>query len=154
MRGKRVNTVATMSEAGTPPYSDSDADAVERGGPAGVDRLIVLTPEVDVVGSIYIDAKVRLEGTVDGEIRCVALDVTRQAQVRGRIVAQTVTIYGSVSEAEIYANVLVLKPGCSVEGEIYHQHLQLEPGSFFDGKSRRVDDPVGMAPEWVEGNRD
>jgi cytoskeletal protein CcmA (bactofilin family) len=118
-------------------------------------RVFVLTPDIDVVGSICIDARVRLEGVVDGEIRCTSLDVTRQGEVRGQIVAETVTIYGTVTDARIYARVLVLKPGCSVEGEIYHQHLQLEAGSYFDGKSRRVDDPLAMAPEWeVAGSRD
>ena len=150
MRGKRVTRAAAMSDAGATSYGDGGREV------AGVvaERLIVLVPEIDIVGSICIDARVRLEGVVDGEIRCTTLDITRDAQVRGQIVAETVTVYGMVAEARIYARVLILKPGCSVEGEIYHQHLQLEPGSYFDGKSRRVDDPVGMAPEWGEGTRD
>ncbi len=140
-----------MSDAGTLAY----ADGLRPAPTPAPDRVIVLAAEIDVVGSICIDARVRLEGVVDGEIRCSSLDVTRGAQVRGQIVAETVTIYGTVSEASIYARVLVLKPGCSVEGEIYHEHLQLEPGSYFDGKSRRVDDPLGMAPVWKsEGSRE
>ncbi len=114
-------------------------------GPAHSD-LIVLGPEVDIAGSVYIDARVRLEGTVDGEIRCTELDVTKAGHVRGRIVAERVTVYGTVVDGSIYANTLILRPGCSVEAEIYHQHLQLEPDSYFDGKSRRVDDPTGMVP--------
>ncbi len=146
MRDKRLRKTAALSDAGTPTY----AEPPQRNAPVAGERLLVLGPEIDVVGSIYVDARVRLEGAIDGEIRCITLDVTRQGQVRGCIVAQSVTIYGTVSEGQIYANVLVLKPGCSVEGEIYHQHLQLEAGSYFDGKSRRVDDPLAMAPEWVE----
>ena len=134
--------------------SDAGIQSFDDGSQAGValaaDRLIVIGTEFDVSGSIYIDARVRLEGTVEGEIRCTTLDVTREATVRGRIVAENVTIYGTVSAASIYANVLILKPGCSVEGEIYHEHLQLEPGSYFDGKSRRVSNPTALAPLWGE----
>ena len=149
MRGKRVHKAAAMNDAGTANYADGARASALR----AADRLIVLGLEIDVVGSICVDAQVRLEGAIDGEIRCTTLDITREAQVRGQIVAESVTVYGAVADARIYARVLVLKPGCSVEGEIYHQHLQLEPGSYFDGKSRRVDDPLGMAPNWAVGNR-
>ena len=144
MRDRRVRKAASMSDAAT--LNSADGPRPAASGMA--DRVFVLTPEFDVVGSICIDGRVRLECVIDGEIRCSSLDVTRDAQVRGQIVAETVTVYGVVSEASIYARVLVLKPGCSVEGEIYHEHLQLEPGSYFDGKSRRVDDPLSMAPNW------
>lgn len=132
-----------MSYAG-----DVQNERTPRPGMSG-EGVLVLGPEVDIVGSVYVDGIVRLEGSIEGEIRCTALDVTREAEVRGRIVAEAVTVYGTVSAGEIYANVLVLKPGCSVEAEIYHEHLQLEAGSYFDGKSRRVTDPVGMAPDWA-----
>jgi cytoskeletal protein CcmA (bactofilin family) len=110
-------------------------------------NVLVFGPEVDIIGSVYVDGAVRLEGSIAGEIRCTALNLADTAAVRGRVVAETVTVYGTVAAGEIYANVLVLKPGCSVEAEIYHQHLQLDAGSYFDGKSRRVNDPIGMAPD-------
>jgi cytoskeletal protein CcmA (bactofilin family) len=110
-------------------------------------NVLVFGPEVDIIGSVYVDGMVRLEGSIDGEIRCTSLDVSGKAAVRGRVVAESVTVYGTVAAGEIYATTLVLKPGCSVEAEIYHEHLQLEAGSYFDGKSRRVSDPVGMAPD-------
>lgn len=111
------------------------------------ESVLVFGPEVDIIGSVYVDGVVRLEGSIVGEIRCTSLDVSGTAAVRGRVVAETVTVYGTVAVGEIYATTLVLKPGCSVEAEIYHEHLQLEAGSYFDGKSRRVNDPVGMAPD-------
>ena len=114
--------------------------------PVAARTTLLLGPEVDVAGSIYIDGNVRLEGTIDGEIRCTELDVGKQARVRGRIVAERVTVYGTVVAGSIYANVLILRPGCNVEAEIYHEQLQLEQGSYFDGKSRRVTDPTTLAP--------
>lgn len=109
-------------------------------------RAMVIEAEVDIEGSVYIDASVRLEGSVDGEIRCTELEISKQAKVRGRIVAERVTVYGTVLDGSIFADVLILKPGCSVEAEIFHEHLQLDQGSYFDGKSRRVANPTGLAP--------
>jgi hypothetical protein len=31
-----------------------------------------------------------------------------------------------------------------VEGDIYHQSLALEQGAYFEGRSRRSDDPMGL----------
>ena len=107
---------------------------------------LLLGSEVDIAGSVYIDAAVLLDGVIDGEIRCTELELAVNGRVRGRIVAERVTIYGVVSEGAIYASVLNLRPGCQVEAEIYHEHLQLDQGSYFDGKSRRVTDPTSLAP--------
>lgn len=144
-RGKRVRKgpVTTLPGQHSVLADPLNLAAAPAKGPAG---LTVLGVEFDVLGSIYIDAHVRLEGTIDGEIRCTELDITQAGFVRGRIVAERVTIYGTVVDGSIYANVLILRPGCSVEAEIYHKHLQLETGSYFEGKSRRVEDPTGMAP--------
>ena len=107
---------------------------------------LLLGSEVDIAGSVYIDAAVLLDGVIDGEIRCTELHIGRDARVRGLIVAERVIVYGEVTDGAIYANELALKPGCRVEAEIYHEHLQLDPGSYFDGKSRRVENPTAMAP--------
>ena len=140
-QARRVRKSRAMTDAGS-----RELPAAEVAEAAGGVALLLLGPEVDVVGSIYIDGNVRLEGSIDGEIRCTELDVGSHARVRGRIVAERVTVYGTVAEGSIYANVLILRPGCTVEAEIYHEHLQLENGSYFDGKSRQVTDPTALAP--------
>jgi len=141
-RRRRVRKSAVMAES--PARNQHPSPSAEA---AGAGRSLLLGSEVDVAGSIYIDARVRLEGTIDGEIRCTELEIARQGRVRGGIVAERVVIYGTVAEGSIYANVLVLKPGCSVEAEIFHEHLQLDQGSYFDGKSRRVNDPTALVPD-------
>ena len=140
MAGKRSNEAKRVRKYSVAAVSDTPPPA------ASPVREIHVGTEFDVVGSIYIDAHVRLDGSIDGEIRCQELDISKQGRVRGVIVAERVTVYGTVQDGSIYANVLILRPGCTVEAEIYHEHLQLEQGSYFDGKSRRVTDPTALAP--------
>ena len=140
-RAARVRKSVAMPETRPGPQDEAASLA-----PGLEGRTLVLVAEIDIAGSVYIDAQVRLEGTVDGEIRCTGLEIDKRARVRGRIVAERVVIYGTVVEGSIYADVLILKAGCSVEAEIYHEHLQLDQGSYFDGKSRRVSDPTALAP--------
>jgi cytoskeletal protein CcmA (bactofilin family) len=108
--------------------------------------VTVIGSEIDVVGSIFVDNHVCLEGSVDGEIRCTTLDVTKDAHVVGVVVAEHVIVHGAVN-GRIYAYRLQLPAGCRVEGEIYYAHLELESGAYFEGKSRRVPDPIKLAPE-------
>ena len=37
---------------------------------------------------------------------------------------------------------VLLQTSCHVEGDIYHQTVAIEQGAFFEGKSRRTDDPI------------
>jgi cytoskeletal protein CcmA (bactofilin family) len=38
---------------------------------------------------------------------------------------------------------VMLQSSSHVEGDIFHQALAIEQGAFFEGKSRRSDDPTG-----------
>jgi len=37
---------------------------------------------------------------------------------------------------------VTLQAQSHVEGDIYHQSLAIEQGAYFEGKSRRTDDPL------------
>jgi cytoskeletal protein CcmA (bactofilin family) len=42
---------------------------------------------------------------------------------------------------------VTLQAQSHVEGDIFHQSLAIEQGAYFEGKSRRSDDPMGDAKE-------
>lgn len=101
--------------------------------------------DVCMQGLFTCDGLVRIEGRLQGEVRCRTLMVSRQGVVEGRIIADHVIVHGTV-HGDIYAHHIELMADCSVEGEIYHAILHLEPGSWFEGKSRRHADAVALAP--------
>lgn len=101
--------------------------------------------DVSMQGLFTCDGLVRIEGRLQGEVRCGTLLVSRQGIVEGRIVAEHVVVYGTV-QGDIYAQLIELMADCSVEGEIYHADLHLQQGSWFEGKSRRHVDAVALAP--------
>jgi cytoskeletal protein CcmA (bactofilin family) len=53
--------------------------------------------------------------------------------VRGRL-------FGSIKGLRI-----TLQGPSHVEGDIFHQSLTIEPGAYFEGKSRRSDNPLAEA---------
>jgi cytoskeletal protein CcmA (bactofilin family) len=102
-------------------------------------------------GTIRYEGPVVLEGTVLGEVHCTNVLITERGAVDGTICAHTATIMGEASGA-IYAEQVTLKTACSVTADIFHKNLSLENGCFFEGKSRRVVNPLTLA-ELADQNR-
>lgn len=96
-----------------------------------------------VDGTIRYPGSVVLEGTILGDVWCTSILITERGNVDGMICANSATIMGEASGA-IYADQVVLKTACSVTADIFHKHLSLENGCYFEGKSRRVANPLSL----------
>mgnify|MGYP001294659264 CR=1 FL=1 len=95
-------------------------------------------------GSINFPGPVIIEGTLIGEVRSASVTISERGIVEGAICAGSVTVMGEVT-GDIYAVTLILKTACSVHGNIFHRHLSLENGCYFEGKSRRHNEPLALA---------
>ena len=95
-------------------------------------------------GEMVIDGDVVINHVQDGIIEAHHITLGAQADVSGTVIATLVVVDGRV-EGAIYADHIVLRPSASVEGELYFRELTLEPGVWFEGKSRRVDNPRALA---------
>lgn len=103
-----------------------------------------LGTHVSIDGDVEIVGDVSLAGRVAGSLRCRALVVERGGELQGFAVCDSIVVSGTVI-GQIYANTITLKGGCTVEGEAYHQQLILEKDAYFEGKSRRHEDPKRLA---------
>ena len=56
--------------------------------------------------------------------------------------AEDIVIRGNVA-GSIRGNTVTLQSNSRVEGDVFHKSLAIEQGAFFEGKSRRSDDPTG-----------
>jgi cytoskeletal protein CcmA (bactofilin family) len=98
-----------------------------------------------VAGDVVVDGALRIVGVVDGNIRCRSLEVGVGAHVDGTIVAERVSILGSVY-GHVYADHLTLAVGCRVEADLFHGALVVEADTHFEGKSRRHPNPTSLMP--------
>ena len=83
---------------------------------------------------------------MEGDIKCTSLIVGENADVSGGVVAEDVVVRGKVN-GSIRGVRVTLESTSQVEGDVYHKTLAIEQGAYFEGKSRRQDDPVGSAPD-------
>lgn len=106
----------------------------------------VIGPGFKITGHAVSDGEVQVDGEIEGDIECKTLNVGQSAKVTGNVVAESVTVQGKVMGSIRGANV-TLQASSHIEGDVYHSSLAIEQGAFFEGKSRRSDNPVGDAPK-------
>ncbi len=102
----------------------------------------LLGPDLVVHGNLISRGKVEVAGTVHGDIRCVALEISQGTQVNGKILAGDVVVRGAV-EGPVKAHRVALKETAQLKGNIHHRLLSSEHGAQFEGRSCQSHDPTG-----------
>jgi cytoskeletal protein CcmA (bactofilin family) len=115
-------------------------------GSRGTDSMgpSVIGADLLVMGNLESKGEVTVEGQIQGDIHCAMLTVGDNAQVTGGIVAEEVVVRGRVM-GSIRGLRVTLQASSHVEGDVFHKALAIEQGAFFEGKSRRSEDPLGGA---------
>jgi cytoskeletal protein CcmA (bactofilin family) len=111
--------------------------AGERGVPS------VIGPDLVVTGNLEARGEIQVEGEVQGDIQAGRIVVGERARVTGGLVADEVVVRGSLM-GSIRGNTVTLQSTSHVEGDIFHKMLAIEEGAYFEGKSRRSDDPMSV----------
>jgi len=116
--------------------------SAREGGPAA-SVVSVIGPDLVVTGTLESTGDLRIEGDVQGDVYAARIVVGDQARVVGDMVADEIDIAGVV-QGNIRGNSVTFRTGSQVEGEILHRKLAVEQGAYFEGKSRRSDNPTGQ----------
>jgi len=87
--------------------------------------------------------EVQVEGEVQGDIHAQRIVIGERARITGALIAEEVVVRGSV-QGSIRGNAVTFQSSSRVEGDVFHKSLAIEQGAFFEGKSRRSDDPMSV----------
>jgi cytoskeletal protein CcmA (bactofilin family) len=123
----------------TPPSTSSRpiglARSSERNAPS------VIGPDLTINGNLISKGEVQIDGEVQGDIQGTYVVIGEKARITGGIVAEEIVVRGHVM-GSVRGKRVMLQSSSHVEGDIFHQALAIEQGAFFEGKSRRMDDPT------------
>ena len=108
------------------------------GGGANVS---VIGVDLVIQGNLTSKGEVQIEGEVQGDIFGTHVVIGERAKVTGSVVAEECVIRGHLL-GTVRGRRVLLQNSSHVEGDIYHQTMAIEQGAFFEGKSRRTDDPL------------
>jgi cytoskeletal protein CcmA (bactofilin family) len=98
-----------------------------------------------ILGNLISKGEIHVEGKVQGDLYAATIMIGQHGRIMGSIVSDAVVVGGHVM-GSIRGKKVVLQSASHVEGDIYHQSLVIEPGAYFEGKSRRCEDPTGGSP--------
>src|SRR5829696_5070642 len=100
---------------------------------------------MSIVGNVECSGSAQVFGRIEGELRASELLIGEGAQIQGSVIAQEVTVSGSV-KGTIRAFKVILQGG-NVEGDIHNRTLLIDENSVFEGASRRDENPADRRHE-------
>jgi cytoskeletal protein CcmA (bactofilin family) len=111
----------------------------------------IIGEDLKIIGNVASKGEIQIDGEIQGDIRCSSLLLSDKAQVRGSVVAEDIVVRGHVV-GSIRGLRITLQAPSHVEGDIFHQSLAIEQGAYFEGKSRRSDDPLAEKASGANGS--
>lgn len=138
-----VSAQASASAAAPPPQPGQTPSAGARpvGRPGERTAPSLIGQDLTIIGNLVSQGEVHVEGEVQGDIHGTNILIGEKARITGGIIAQDVVVRGHVM-GSVRGVKVALQASSHVEGDIYHRSLAIEQGAFFEGRSRRADDPT------------
>ena len=93
-----------------------------------------LTIGSKVIGTIITDNDIRVDGTIEGDVKCGGkLVVGEKGNIKGTVECQNAEIMGKVDGKIDVSQALALRSTSHIKGEIFAQTLTIEPNAVFNG---------------------
>jgi cytoskeletal protein CcmA (bactofilin family) len=124
----------------TSPFGERPAGYVKSTLPS---KLVpsIIGEDLTITGNVTSKGEIQVDGEIKGDVQCGSLLLGDKSQINGCVIAEDVVVRGRVL-GSIRGLRVTLQAQSHVEGDIYHQSLAIEQGAYFEGKSRRTDDPL------------
>jgi cytoskeletal protein CcmA (bactofilin family) len=93
-----------------------------------------LTAGSKIVGNISADSDFRIDGTIEGDLRCTGKVVIGEAgKIKGTVICQNAEILGLMDGKITCNQQLSLRASGKIQGEVQTKILVVEPGAQFNG---------------------
>ena len=116
---------------------------VRPGSARGAGTPSMIGADLSITGNLESKGEIQIEGEVQGDIHAQRIVVGEQARITGALIAEEVVVRGGV-QGSIRGNNVTFQSTSRIEGDVFHKSLAIEQGAFFEGKSRRSDDPMSV----------
>jgi cytoskeletal protein CcmA (bactofilin family) len=128
------------SSESTTPFAERPASHIRSASPS---KLVpsIIGEDLTITGNVVSKGEIQIDGEVQGDVHCGSLLLGDKSQIIGGVVAEDVVVRGRIV-GSVRGLRVTLQAQSHVEGDIYHQSLAIEQGAYFEGKSRRSDDPM------------
>ncbi|HET7604451.1 MAG TPA: polymer-forming cytoskeletal protein [Sphingomicrobium sp.] len=125
------------------PFTERPATYAAKSPTPSASKMVpsIIGEDLSITGNVTSKGEIQVDGEIQGDIHCGSLLLGDKSQVMGSVIAEDVVVRGRVT-GSIRGLRVTLQAQSHVEGDIFHQSLAIEQGAYFEGKSRRSDDPL------------
>lgn len=103
-------------------------------------RLTSLSIQSIIKGDCAIEGDLRIDGTVEGNIRCTGkVVIGSEGKVNGNISCTHACLHGTVIGDAYVKEELILKANCVMQGNIFTSKLEIESQAKFNGTCNTTD---------------
>ncbi|PID74505.1 MAG: cell shape determination protein CcmA [Deltaproteobacteria bacterium] len=109
-----------------------------------------------VSGEIRFKGKVRIDGTVTGDIEGEHLILSETGKIKGDVSVVSFNCQGEL-DGNATAGMLTARKGCSIKGKIETESLTVEPGALLEGEikvAKKGGSPEPVRPQQQPANKE
>jgi cytoskeletal protein CcmA (bactofilin family) len=137
----------TLQNGGPPQLPTSRPPQAPLARPAQARRAgatpSIIGSDMSITGNLESAGEIQIDGEVQGDVNAGRIVIGEQANVTGSLIANEVVVRGNV-QGSIRGNSVTFQAASRIEGDVFHKTLAIEQGAYFEGKSRRSDDPMSV----------
>jgi cytoskeletal protein CcmA (bactofilin family) len=141
--GEKITKVGGDPGDAKTPFTERPASYASKSPGPGASKMVpsIIGEDLTIRGNVTSKGEIQVDGEIEGDIHCSSLLLGDKSQVTGGVAAEDVVVRGRIV-GSISGLRITLQAQSHVEGEIFHQSLAIEQGAYFEGKSRRSDNPL------------
>ena len=107
-----------------------------------------LTSGSKIIGTVITDSDIRIDGTIEGDVKCSGkMVIGEQGLVKGTVECQSAEIMGTLDGKINVKYTLALRATSRLKGEINTQTLMVEPNAIFNGSCTMGNDSEKVKTE-------
>jgi len=125
-----------------PPQMPSARPTAQRAA-AGNGTASTIGADLSITGNLESKGEIQIDGEVQGDVHAARIIIGEQARITGALVADEIVVRGTV-QGSIRGNNVTFQAASHIEADVFHRSLAIEQGAYFEGKSRRSDDPMSV----------
>ena len=100
---------------------------------------LLIGESVIITGTVKAENEVTIQGSIDGDVDCHSVLVTKTGNIKGKLKAENIKVEGKV-EGEININGLLhIHSSGSVNGKVFYGNIQIEEGGKLLGEINQRD---------------
>ena len=141
--GESVTKMGERPSGNKSPFTKRPATYAAKSPSPAASKMVpsIIGEGLTITGNVTSKGEIQADGEIKGDIHCGSLLLGDKSQVMGSVIAEDVVVRGHFT-GSIRGLRVTLQAQSHVEGDIFHQSLAVEQGAYFEGKSRRSDDPL------------